>query len=89
MASHLSEMQLEYIRRLATAVRGGTTNEAYSLALSFIKRDLDELAEGALKDDALQRLQKIDNYQFIHIEDPAGSRAAIANEIEALAEFLR
>ena len=79
----------EYIRQLAKTVRHGTTSAVYSEWIQRIRDAFSEIADPKIQKEAQRRIMRIGNYSFIHVEDPEGSRALIANELEELANFVK
>jgi len=78
----------QYISQFASGVRSGTPSAAYSMYLRKIAESLMEMQEGASRSEALRRLNQIDRYQDIYIQDLKGSQEGIAKEIDALATYV-
>jgi hypothetical protein len=78
----------EYIREFASMVRRGTSAAVYSEWTQRIREALSEIPDPNIKNKAQERITRISNYGSTHIEDPIGSRALIAKELEELADFV-
>lgn len=77
-----------YIRQFSATVRSGATSRVYTDGVERITKALLEIPIQAKREEALDRLGNIGNYGFLHIEDPEGSRAEIADKIDELADFI-
>jgi uncharacterized protein YciW len=82
------QFKSQYIREFAGIVRMGTSSTVYSEWTQRIREALLEIPDPKIKREAQERITRISNYVSILIEDPEGSRAHIAEELEELADFV-
>lgn len=86
--NHASMYIRAFAEQVRTNVRQNLPPNIYSLWITRIQEDLSEITKAEVKHEALQHLGKIRRYGAIYVEDPEGSRAGIATEINGLADLI-